>query len=183
MKASILELKSPSLTASNLAIVLSFMLSGCANLGVGSEEYSCSGLPQGVSCQSARNIYLNRHTLKLQSELKNKLSMAEVEEVSEVKDFGNADHKSHIDSTHQNLGGSIGYSNQNDNPFGVRGIEIKRSPADVAIIVFNTYRDHQSFVHERPIMYVDIGNSHWERGGNVVKHSQSTSSDAVLPRL
>jgi conjugal transfer pilus assembly protein TraV len=45
--------------ASALAVILSAtFLTGCANsLTVGSSEYGCSGLPEGVSCMSAREVY------------------------------------------------------------------------------------------------------------------------------
>lgn len=45
--------------AGALAVVLgATLLTGCANsLSVGNSEYGCSGLPEGVSCMSAREVY------------------------------------------------------------------------------------------------------------------------------
>lgn len=33
------------------------LLTGCANLGIGSSEYSCPGMPNGVKCLSASEVY------------------------------------------------------------------------------------------------------------------------------
>lgn len=41
-----------------LAVVLGgSTLGGCASLGVGESEFSCSGVPDGVGCMSAREVY------------------------------------------------------------------------------------------------------------------------------
>ena len=37
--------------------VCSTLLSGCSSLGLGNDEYSCSGMPDGVHCLSAREVY------------------------------------------------------------------------------------------------------------------------------
>ncbi len=40
------------------ALVSSALLTGCASsLGIGSSEYGCTGLPEGVQCMSAREVY------------------------------------------------------------------------------------------------------------------------------
>ena len=33
------------------------LLSGCSSLNIGSSEYACSGMPEGVKCMSARDVY------------------------------------------------------------------------------------------------------------------------------
>jgi conjugal transfer pilus assembly protein TraV len=38
----------------SLALLL---LSGCSAFSIGEEEYSCSGMPKGVQCMSARDVY------------------------------------------------------------------------------------------------------------------------------
>lgn len=43
-----------------LWVSLGSVLVGCADFGLGSEEYSCSGIPHGVQCKSAREVYLAR---------------------------------------------------------------------------------------------------------------------------
>ncbi len=47
--------------------VVLFNLSGCINLGIGEEEYGCSGLPKGVQCKSTRDVYMERHNLATQN--------------------------------------------------------------------------------------------------------------------
>lgn len=34
---------------------------GCATLGIGEDEFSCSGLPEGTRCMSVRSVYDNTH--------------------------------------------------------------------------------------------------------------------------
>ena len=38
-------------------VVLGTALSGCTSLGLGEGEYSCKGIPDGVSCMSAKEVY------------------------------------------------------------------------------------------------------------------------------
>lgn len=33
------------------------LLAGCSSLNIGEEEYSCPGMPNGVQCMSARDVY------------------------------------------------------------------------------------------------------------------------------
>lgn len=33
------------------------LLAGCSSLNIGAEEYSCPGMPNGVQCMSARDVY------------------------------------------------------------------------------------------------------------------------------
>ena len=40
-----------------LLAVGSTLLSGCSSLGLGSSEYGCPGMPDGVRCLSAREVY------------------------------------------------------------------------------------------------------------------------------
>jgi|JI10StandDraft_1071094.scaffolds.fasta_scaffold36880_4 conjugal transfer pilus assembly protein TraV len=44
-------------SATTLCLVAATILPGCMTLGVGESSYSCQGLPQGVRCMSARDIY------------------------------------------------------------------------------------------------------------------------------
>lgn len=43
--------------SSALLLLASVSLSGCAALNIGQSDYSCSGLPEGVQCMSARDVY------------------------------------------------------------------------------------------------------------------------------
>jgi conjugal transfer pilus assembly protein TraV len=48
-------------------LMLMLALAGCSNFGLGSSEYGCPGLPQGIQCMSARSAYTltdNRETLE-----------------------------------------------------------------------------------------------------------------------
>lgn len=39
-----------------LTILNQSLTIGCSALGIGSDEYSCSGIPNGVTCKSARTV-------------------------------------------------------------------------------------------------------------------------------
>lgn len=59
-------LQSKIVHRSALFILLSLLAStntACSYLGYGSEEYSCSGLPTGTRCMSAREVFLKRKEL------------------------------------------------------------------------------------------------------------------------
>lgn len=41
-----------------LAIVVATLTSGCTSImGLGSDEYACKGMPNGVTCMSAKDVY------------------------------------------------------------------------------------------------------------------------------
>lgn len=40
-----------------IAAVLALQLGGCSFLQIGESEYSCKGMPEGVTCMSARDVY------------------------------------------------------------------------------------------------------------------------------
>ncbi len=42
-------------------IAMLCMLSACSSLNIGKSEYSCSGIPKGVRCMSAREVYEAMH--------------------------------------------------------------------------------------------------------------------------
>ena len=46
----------PKAAASGLALG-ALLVSACSHLGLGEEEYGCSGMPPGVRCLSAREVY------------------------------------------------------------------------------------------------------------------------------
>ena len=41
----------------SVAGLFSSMLSGCGSIGVGEEEFACTGMPGSVYCHSARDVY------------------------------------------------------------------------------------------------------------------------------
>lgn len=43
--------------ASTVALLLSLILTACSGLQTGSSDYGCTGMPDGVRCQSAREVY------------------------------------------------------------------------------------------------------------------------------
>ncbi|MBB3268622.1 conjugal transfer pilus assembly protein TraV [Azospirillum sp. OGB3] len=40
-----------------MACLVPLLLGACSSLGIGESEFSCSGMPQGVACKSAREVY------------------------------------------------------------------------------------------------------------------------------
>lgn len=39
------------------AVAVSSLMSGCMSLSVGGSDYACQGMPEGVRCMSARDVY------------------------------------------------------------------------------------------------------------------------------
>lgn len=54
---------------------LSGVLVGCADFGLGQSEYSCSGIPSKVHCQSAREVYLSHQDTAIKPNLPNNLGV------------------------------------------------------------------------------------------------------------
>tara|TARA_R110001583_G_scaffold118370_4_gene269726 strand:+ start:770 stop:1315 length:546 start_codon:yes stop_codon:yes gene_type:complete len=44
-------------TSLSVVLIGSALLSGCASLGYGEPDYSCSGIPNGLKCMSATEVY------------------------------------------------------------------------------------------------------------------------------
>lgn len=53
-------MKSKLFTAAIASLALS-TLQGCSTLGIGEDEFSCSGMPEGTRCMSVRDVYDNTH--------------------------------------------------------------------------------------------------------------------------
>lgn len=65
--------KTPSYSARNLILIgaVFSMLSGCTKaLTIGSPEYACSGMPEGVTCVSARDVYTATESDDYQTQLR-----------------------------------------------------------------------------------------------------------------
>src|SRR5690554_888332 len=60
--------------------LLSTLVTGCANmLNVGASEYSCSGMPEGVTCVSARDVYTATESSDYQTQLMREQNAAQAE--------------------------------------------------------------------------------------------------------
>jgi hypothetical protein len=133
-------------------------------------------LPSGVTCKSARDIYLNRHSIKHKSDLsKAKTLTSELKNTKDNNEAQKIQTKSLSKETSSTTSlkelSSVHYKNLNDDPFSHSGITIKRKPSDIAIVVFGVYTDDENIVHDRPVLYVDIGNNYWEKGEYKVRNA------------
>src|SRR5690606_34600154 len=60
--------------------LLSTLVTGCANmLNVGASEYSCSGMPEGVTCVSARDVYTATESSDYQTQQMREQNAAQAE--------------------------------------------------------------------------------------------------------
>jgi hypothetical protein len=133
-------------------VILSSVITGCSTLGIGAEEYSCSGMPNGVHCMSARDVYQSR----------NKLS----HNISNESKNNKYNEQQHTNSIHT----PKKFIPQNNNA-DLNRINVKRTPSDVAIIMFNSYQDKMNIFHKDPIVIVSLENATWTEVTNIYKPS------------
>lgn len=88
------QLESPSVLLKLGSLVLAVItLSGCASFGMGEDEYSCSGLPEGTRCMSAREVYNNSNDGKAPRSTSSNVS----EEVHEYLGTSNVNNEVYAD--------------------------------------------------------------------------------------
>jgi conjugal transfer pilus assembly protein TraV len=58
-------------------LVASLAVSGCSTLNIGSDKYSCPGMPGGVQCLSARDVYAATNDGQIPRPMKDKAEKAE----------------------------------------------------------------------------------------------------------
>lgn len=81
---------------STLLLSMSAVLTGCSGLGLGESDYSCKGMPTGVTCMSAEEVYqATNNGQKISAPLRNNEKTEEG--VSSL--FGNSGHSEVVRST------------------------------------------------------------------------------------
>lgn len=154
-----------------IAILLSGLTFGCS-LGIGSEEYGCSGLPKGVRCQSAREVYLNR---KIYGEWSDSAVTAARNDYKDNDDNG----EKTADGTRD--GKDITVINGSSENEGMKNVSktvtgsvrddssnpvFIRTRDDIMITVISPHEDEYGNLHDRAVIYSSLNNGSWGIVGN-----------------
>lgn len=148
-------------------------LSGCSMLNIGAEEYGCSGMPNGVQCMSARDVYVATNNGQVP---------APMVKGKEVENDGNA-RKKHDESVHAHDSGDAKQARPNDvvdnyvSPrLPDRPIPI-RTPAQVMRIWVAPWEDTNGDLITTGYIYTEIEPRRWVVG------EPMTATDPVLRPL
>ena len=195
-------------TKSCLTIIIMTNLTGCS-LGIGSEEYGCSGLPKGVQCKSTREVYLNRKKygewteMNLPADYRSR-SFSSAEGISEVgtgKSAGNSPEDKTEGKTAQAQGstseviipkeGNAASSQLKElTPFETAATRVSygheyapdsfiRTRDDIMITVINPHEDTDGNLHDRSVIYTSLHNGTWGISGSSGRYSVKTGHTAV----
>jgi len=148
-----------------VAIVTQILLTaGCSSmLSIGSDEYGCKGMPDGVRCMSATDVYAATN---------NRDSLDAATEEGEVEDYGQSDP---AESKRQKMLGdkkftlfkerlrrelieelSLTTPAQKPTPI--------RTPAKVMRILINPWQDKKGNLYTTSYMYTEIEERKWQIG-------------------
>lgn len=134
------------------AILAAMLLSGCS-MGMGSSEFGCEGLPEGVQCKSALDVY------EL-TEFRDSLEVApqqdkQVEEAPKIS--ADAPPLTREEQAIRNL--------ETDAPIPIR------TPSGVMRIAIGPWEDSQARLHTGERVYVEIEQRRWAIGEPAPEHS------------
>ena len=163
----------PSISKAAAIAGLLASLTGCSVLNIGADEYGCSGMPNGVQCMSARDVYVATNNGQVP---------APMIKGKEVEKDGNSQKKTD-DSAHANESGDAKQAKPNDvvdnyvSPrLPDRPIPI-RTPAQVMRIWVAPWEDTIGDLITTGYIYTEIEPRRWVIG------EQMTASDPVLRPL
>lgn len=162
---SVQKLSRVSFRLSLSSLTITALLSSGCSLGIGSEEYGCSGLPRGVQCHGTREVYMNRKQYGMWTGLIK-------DETSGDTDTGNARKGSDGDSTAEsrNLNGITEIKLTENREFSSMNSRDEPSPAfirtrdDIMITVIAPYEDDRQNLHDRSVVYTNLHNGTWGVG-------------------
>lgn len=132
-------------------------LSGCTKaLSIGSPEYACAGMPEGVTCISARNVYTATESDDYQTQLMKEQEFART---------GKKPGKDNADSDNNNA--RVLYSEQAANaPMPIRAqnpLPI-RTQAVVMRIAVDPWEDEKGDLYVPGYIYTEVEPRRWEIG-------------------
>lgn len=137
------------------ASAMLLMLSGCTSLlSIGSPEYSCAGMPEGVTCVSARDVYTATESDNYQTQLKREQAGSSEGSKLAAAEAGDA-------------GTRVLYRESGDNaPVPVRAknpLPI-RTQAVVMRIAIDPWEDENGDLYVPGYIYTEIEPRRWEIG-------------------
>lgn len=145
-----------------------FVVTGCSNmLSIGSTEYACKGMPEGVSCMSAKDVYSA-------TENENYKTMLQAEQQA-AKDGSDKSDKVDGEPTTRVL-----YAEGTDNapiPMRARNPLPIRTQAVVMRIAVDPWEDENGDLYVPGFIYTEIEPRRWEIG------ARQTSAGTTLKPL
>lgn len=146
------------------ALAVTLVVTGCTNmLSIGSAEYACKGMPEGVSCMSAKDVYNATENENYKTQLQ-----AEQEAAKGTKEKG-----SEVTETR------VLYAEGSDNapiPMRARNPIPIRTQAVVMRIAIDPWEDESGDLHVPGFIYTEIEPRRWEIGSR-----QPTASPTLTP--
>jgi conjugal transfer pilus assembly protein TraV len=142
-----------------------FVLSGCSNmLSIGSTEYGCKGMPEGVSCMSAKDVYSATENENYKTTLQ-----AEQQAAQDASDKGKK-----VDGEPSTP--SFSYAEGADNapiPMRARNPLPIRTQAVVMRIAVDPWEDENGDLYVPGFIYTEIEPRRWEIGSrqNIKSHT------------
>ncbi len=141
-----------------------FVLSGCSNmLSIGSTEYGCKGMPEGVSCMSAKDVYSATENENYKTTLQ-----AEQQAAQDASDKGKK-----VDGEPSTR---VLYAEGADNapiPMRARNPLPIRTQAVVMRIAVDPWEDENGDLYVPGFIYTEIEPRRWEIGSrqNIKSHT------------
>jgi len=146
------------------------VLSGCSSLGIGADDYSCKGLPEGTTCMSARDVYAATHNGAVVRSIHSETAESVVHP-SQVKADGNYVGATQVWSRPATEPGSPDYLTPPLNePQPVR------TASKVMRIWIAPWEDKSGDLHASGHVYTEVEPRRWAIG-----HRQELSSPVLTP--
>lgn len=135
-----------------LAIAVAALTSGCTSImGLGSDEYACKGMPNGVTCMSAKDVYSATEGDDYKTQLKKEQEGGAAS--SDKPSTGNATR--------------VLIAEGSDNapvPMRARNPLPIRSQADVMRIAIDPWEDEKGDLYVPGFIYTEVEARRWEIG-------------------
>lgn len=143
------------------------LVSGCSSiLNVGASEYACKGMPEGVSCMSAKDVYNATENESYQTKLQAEQEAAKVNSEGGKKPEGVQDTR-------------VLYAQGADNapiPLRARNPLPIRTQAVVMRIAVDPWEDENGDLYVPGFIYTEIEPRRWEIG-----HRQQNATQTLKP--
>lgn len=144
---------------SSAIAILSTLLSGCGTLGIGESSYSCQGMPEGVRCMSARDIYTATNNSDHVGPTDRKTDPA----------------KAKLDaSVQKTMTGAIPRGVEDLTPITEAAVPV-RSPARVIRAWIAPWEDDDGYLHASEFVFAEVEGRRWSIGNQSFGDSSSLS--------
>ena len=149
------------------AALMTMILSGCSSMmSIGSPEYACSGMPEGVTCVSARDVYTATESDNYQTQL-----MREQQAGTGKKGTTDTAEEAGTRVLYREAGNNAPVPTRAQNPLPIR------TQAVVMRIAVDPWEDENGDLYVPGYIYTEIEPRRWEIG------SRATPAQATLKPL